>query len=37
MKKQEKRKLAVRIVCLALAALMVFGVAYTGVYYIFLA
>ena len=35
MKKQEKTKLAVRITCLVLAALMVFGVAYTGFYYLF--
>lgn len=33
MKKAEKSKLALRIMCLVLAALMVFGVAYSGIYY----
>lgn len=37
MKKSEKSKLAIRILCLALAALMVLGMAYTGLYYIFTA
>ena len=31
MKRTEKRKLAIRITCLLLAALMVFGVVYAGV------
>ena len=35
MRKTEKSKLALRIVCLVLAALMVLGVAYSGIYYIF--
>ena len=34
--KKEKSKLALRIACLALAALMVFGVLYTTFYYAFL-
>ena len=34
MKKTDKSKLALRIVCLVLAALMVFGVAYTGIYHL---
>ena len=33
MKKAEKSKLALRIACIILAALMVFGVAYSGIYY----
>ena len=33
MKKTEKSKLALRVMCIVLAALMVFGVAYSGVYY----
>lgn len=35
MKKTEKSKLAVRIMCIALAALMVLGVAYSGIYFLF--
>lgn len=35
MKKTEKRKLALRIMCIALAALMVLGVAYSGIYFLF--
>ena len=35
MKKTENSKLALRIVCIALAALMVLGVAYTGIYFFF--
>ena len=31
MKKAEKTKIAVRITCLVLAALMVFGVIYAGI------
>lgn len=31
MKKQEKSKLAVRILCIVLAALMVFSIAYIGI------
>lgn len=31
MKNQEKKKLALRVFCLVLAALMVFGVAYVGI------
>ncbi len=34
MKKQQKKKLAVRIVCLALAAIMIGSLAYTLVYFI---
>ena len=34
MKKNEKSKLALRIACVALAALMVFGMAYTAIYYL---
>lgn len=34
MKKKEKSKLAVRILCLALAAIMVASLAYTVVYFI---
>ena len=35
MKKIEKSKLALRIFCLFLAAIMVFGIAYTGIYFLF--
>ncbi len=35
MKKTEKSKLALRITCIILAALMVFGVAYSGIYFLF--
>ena len=35
MKKQETKKLALRIVCLALAALMLVSVAYYAVYFLF--
>ncbi len=35
MKKKEKSKLALRVICIVLAALMVFGVAYSGVYFLF--
>ena len=35
MKKTEKSKLAVRVACIVLAALMVFGMAYTGFYFLF--
>lgn len=34
MKKTEKSKIALRVLCIVLAALMVFGVAYSGVYYL---
>ena len=34
MKKTEKSKMALRIVCLVLAALMVFGAASSGIYYL---
>ncbi len=34
MKKKEKSKIVLRIVCAALAALMIFSVVYTGIYYL---
>ena len=37
MKKSEKNKLTIRVICLVLSALMVFGMAYTGIYYLFFA
>lgn len=36
MKNSEKSKLFIRIFCLVLAGLMVFGMAYTGIYYLLL-
>ena len=35
MKKAEKSKLFIRVACIVLAALMVFGVAYSGIYFLF--
>ena len=35
MKKTERNKLILRIACLALAALMVFGAAYSAFYFLF--
>lgn len=35
MKKAEKSKIAIRVMCIVLAALMVFGVAYSGIYFLF--
>ena len=35
MKKAEKSKIVLRVMCIVLAALMVFGVAYSGIYFLF--
>ena len=35
MKKAEKSKIVLRAICIVLAALMVFGVAYSGIYFLF--
>jgi len=35
MKKKDKSKLVLRVMCIVLAALMVFGVAYSGIYFLF--